>query len=294
MSYDMDNNVDQNWEEVVKWWQKAAENSNYNAQYKLGWCYRNGKGVKQNWEEAMKWYSKAAEQGNVNAQNNLGECYCKIEKIDETKAVMWFTRAAEQGNADAQYNLGRYLNKGNNGYSEWMTDECLELTRKAAEQGHIKAIISLYSFFINKYSREGEEEFVKWCRKAAEIGLNYAQTELGYIYRNGYVHRHFGNIYWNGDLVERNLKESVKWWHKAAEQGDVNAQIALGYYYENENWEESEKWYKKAAEQGRLPVFDIHYCDNNDNSRDTWDAMTDGMYGDMPDGFDGDYGFLGK
>jgi hypothetical protein len=27
--------------------------------------------------------------------------------------------------------------------------------------------------------------------------------------------------------------------------------------------------------------------------RDSWDAMTDGMYGDMPDGFDGDYSFLG-
>ena len=32
----------------------------------------------------------------------------------------------------------------------------------------------------------------------------------------------------------------------------------------------------------------------NDYDRDTWDAMTDGMYGDMPDGFDGDYGFLGE
>ena len=26
---------------------------------------------------------------------------------------------------------------------------------------------------------------------------------------------------------------------------------------------------------------------------DSWDALTDGMYGDMPDGFDGDYSFLG-
>ena len=26
---------------------------------------------------------------------------------------------------------------------------------------------------------------------------------------------------------------------------------------------------------------------------DTWYAMTDGMYGDMPDGFDGDYSFMG-
>lgn len=33
--------------------------------------------------------------------------------------------------------------------------------------------------------------------------------------------------------------------------------------------------------------------DYNDYMRDTWDAMTDGMYGDMPEGFDGDYDFLG-
>ena len=33
--------------------------------------------------------------------------------------------------------------------------------------------------------------------------------------------------------------------------------------------------------------------EGEDYSRDTWDAMTDGMYGDMPDGFDDDYDFLG-
>lgn len=35
------------------------------------------------------------------------------------------------------------------------------------------------------------------------------------------------------------------------------------------------------------------YCDSNDYMRDAWDAMTDGMYGDMPEGFDGDFEFLG-
>lgn len=33
--------------------------------------------------------------------------------------------------------------------------------------------------------------------------------------------------------------------------------------------------------------------DNTDYMRDTWDAMTDGQYGDMPEGFDGDFDFLG-
>lgn len=32
---------------------------------------------------------------------------------------------------------------------------------------------------------------------------------------------------------------------------------------------------------------------DTDYRRDTWDAMTDGQYGDMPDGFDGDFDFLG-
>ena len=37
------------------------------------------------------------------------------------------------------------------------------------------------------------------------------------------------------------------------------------------------------------------YCDDDsDYMRDSWDAMTDGMYGDMPDGFDGDFDFLGR
>lgn len=33
--------------------------------------------------------------------------------------------------------------------------------------------------------------------------------------------------------------------------------------------------------------------DDRDYASDTWDALTDGQYGDMPDGFDGDYSFLG-
>ena len=33
--------------------------------------------------------------------------------------------------------------------------------------------------------------------------------------------------------------------------------------------------------------------DDYDYMADTWDTMTDGMYGDMPEGFDGDFDFLG-
>lgn len=35
------------------------------------------------------------------------------------------------------------------------------------------------------------------------------------------------------------------------------------------------------------------YHDSSDWMEDTWYAMTDGAYGDMPDGFDGDFSFMG-
>lgn len=41
------------------------------------------------------------------------------------------------------------------------------------------------------------------------------------------------------------------------------------------------------------PPAEIGYYDD-DYAGTTWDAMTDGMYGDEPDGFDGDYSFMGR
>ena len=38
---------------------------------------------------------------------------------------------------------------------------------------------------------------------------------------------------------------------------------------------------------------DCDDCYDSDWKEDTWYAMTDGAYGDMPDGFDGDYSFMG-
>ena len=48
-----------NYTEAVKWYRKAAEQGNADAQYKLGYCYENGKGVKQSFSEASKWYEKS-------------------------------------------------------------------------------------------------------------------------------------------------------------------------------------------------------------------------------------------
>ena len=51
-----------NYAEAVKWFHKAAEQENADAQYNAGVCYANARGVEKNWTEAVKWYRKAADQ----------------------------------------------------------------------------------------------------------------------------------------------------------------------------------------------------------------------------------------
>ena len=89
-------------------YQVGAEQGQAIAQFNLGLCYHEGRGVEKDLSEAVKWFRKAAEQNDAKAQYNLGVCYDKgrgVEK-DGTEAVKWFCKAAELGLADAQFNLG--------------------------------------------------------------------------------------------------------------------------------------------------------------------------------------------
>ena len=64
-----------------------------------------------------------------------------------------------------------------------------------------------------------------------------------------------GALYYNGEGINKDLKEAEKWFRLSAEQGDASAQSFLGgmYYYGNgvsEDYAESMKWNQLAAEQG--------------------------------------------
>tara|TARA_R110000868_G_scaffold359173_1_gene621027 strand:- start:3887 stop:4489 length:603 start_codon:yes stop_codon:yes gene_type:complete len=89
-------------------WKPMAEQGNANAQFMLGFMYRDGQGVPQDDAEAVKWYQLAAELGVAGAQRNLGDMYRLGQGVpqDYAKAKKWYQLAAEQGVADAQANLG--------------------------------------------------------------------------------------------------------------------------------------------------------------------------------------------
>ena len=80
----------------------------------LGVCYADGRGVAKDEVEAVKWYRKAAEQNDAEAQFNLGVCYANGQGVakNEAEAVKWYRKAAEQNHAEAQYNLGVCYDNG--------------------------------------------------------------------------------------------------------------------------------------------------------------------------------------
>ncbi len=61
--------------------------------------YDRGKGVPQDYQEAVRWYQKAAEQGHAWAQVNLGLMYARGQGLaqDYVQAYRWYTLAAGQG-----------------------------------------------------------------------------------------------------------------------------------------------------------------------------------------------------
>lgn len=65
--------------------------------------------LQKNEDEAFKWYLKAAEQGDAEAQFRVGCAYDLGEGVAEnkTKALNWYTKAAEQGQPDARFKVRR-------------------------------------------------------------------------------------------------------------------------------------------------------------------------------------------
>ena len=95
--------------EVFKWYQKAADQDQPEAQFKLGMMYYKGNGVPQDLSKAAHWFEKAAVQGDAYAQFNFGLMCEKGEGVakDLSKAADWYKKAAAQGYADAQVHVGR-------------------------------------------------------------------------------------------------------------------------------------------------------------------------------------------
>ena len=132
------------YEAAFKYFKQASEYSDPEAQYELGLCFFEGKGVNCDINEAIKMWKLSAEQGFVIAQYRLGmeipdEFLEDDEKVKE--GMKWLEMAAKQGYSEAQWQLSNFY------ATDWLSvyDPLLatQWMKAAAEQGHVEAIEAL-------------------------------------------------------------------------------------------------------------------------------------------------------
>jgi len=165
--------VTQNDAEAVKWYKLAACQDDSQAQFNLGECYYNARGVAQDYAMAAEWYQKAAEQGNRIAQYALACCYYEGKGLsqDYSNAVRWYLKFVEQRKdfllgkirgyyKTAYYHLGLCYYHGN-GVSKDQ-EKAMEFLKKSADMGYAEAQRKLEDI------KEAEEEKSRKEEEAAE------------------------------------------------------------------------------------------------------------------------------
>src|SRR3989338_2560505 len=65
----------QNYDDARFYFTLAAAQGHKDAQFYVGFMYRNWQGTPLNYGQALKWYTLAADQGHAEAQHNLGVMY---------------------------------------------------------------------------------------------------------------------------------------------------------------------------------------------------------------------------
>ena len=100
--------IEQSYEDAIKWWELAADENHAYAKYMLGICYENGEGVEQSYEEAAKWYKKSIDTGCIEARVSLGRLYEKGYGVEQSyeEAIKLYNAAAEYKNIKAMCCLG--------------------------------------------------------------------------------------------------------------------------------------------------------------------------------------------
>ncbi|MDE5815760.1 MAG: sel1 repeat family protein, partial [Alistipes sp.] len=93
----------ENYSQAISYYKKAnvlAGGNHSGCQFNIGLCYD----LIEDYTQAVYWYRKAAEQDVADAQYNLGGCFYEGKGVtkDYTQAVYWYRKAAEQGDAAAQ------------------------------------------------------------------------------------------------------------------------------------------------------------------------------------------------
>ena len=223
----------------------------------------------------------------------LDDAQIAIKKEDFATAIKIMAPLAEQEKTEALVFMGMlyahaYENKKLSAYlqkynmaemnNETYKNKAIYLLEKAEKQmpndREIKnsdAYIKLELALANLYSKGKDKNYTKalvhyeeTCKSNFKLGcLEYQALKVEIIDSKrelagkGDVKTQYelALMYYKGQEVEKNIKESIYWFEQAANQGDTDAQYNLGLIYHNgevvaQDYIKADYWYGKACKKG--------------------------------------------
>lgn len=224
---------------------RAALAGDLVGQSDTGWRLCQGIGCDVNIEEGGNWHRRAATSGRAYDQGVLAYWYLYGQQPLEQnyeEAVKWARLSAAQNEDLGQFVLGICYYHGC-GVSKDLNKAC-ELLTNAAEQGHIRAQVTLAEHFYAGDDGNNRDllKAGRWASEAADAGHPIAQLLLG-------------RMFLFGEQVERDPKAALEWFSLAANQQVPEAMYWLGQLNADgvatkRDWIIALKWLKKAADAG--------------------------------------------
>ncbi|CAG8488452.1 5163_t:CDS:2, partial [Diversispora eburnea] len=85
------------------------------AQFNVGWCHKNGRGIAKDETKGSQYLMKSAFVGNIDSICEIGYNYVNGMGVGiDVKAFEWYKKAAESENydTDSKYYLGKCFYEG--------------------------------------------------------------------------------------------------------------------------------------------------------------------------------------
>lgn len=226
--------VDKNEKEGLKYYEKAANGGDADAQNIVGNLFSNKNFGWYNLDNAFKYYQMAAAQNHLYGMFNYGLCYVTGDgcNIDILQANEWIGKAAEAGCVEAQEWLAN-----NEGINEESTDETYDWTGMTPDDE-----INYANEALTNNDESKAKESVAILKKYANLDEPRAQFNLALCYHFGYG-------------IKQNYQVAASWFNKSAKLGFAPSMYQLGEKYEEGHgctvdMTEAAKWYRKAANLG--------------------------------------------
>ena len=257
--------VEKNSAEAVKWWRIGAEKNYPCCLSNLGWAFRFGHGVDKNYSEAVKYFEQAIAAGasSGSSEEFLGDIYYEggygVTK-DCEKAVEFYEKAIAKGRklsdsdkknfADALFEMGtKYWLHGHVAEDY---RKALKFFEKAYDYGETSGSCA-YRIGSCNYHLEYYSTALKWFKRGADKGSEYAAELAGDCYRDGkgtYKDYWEAYTYFKKAIELGGSSKGAIEWYIAKIALEASRKYPNGLYSLQADRGTAIYWFKKAADKG--------------------------------------------